>query len=98
MPEKQFKNNKIIQFPKNRNVEVIQRKRKYKSAVYFLDYLTKMGADYHIVITKADACAFFDKDELTDYVVLSSNLDKSRDVDLFQFGISIYPIKGGEFD
>jgi hypothetical protein len=97
MEGKQLGLMKVIEFPKNRQVENIERNEKLEVAIKILKLLVDEGADYHIVIDRKAANELFEG-ALREYTVITSNLEKAEDIRLRFENYSIFPLKGNELD
>lgn len=97
MKYKQLEIMKVIEFPKNREAEKIERNKKLEETIRLLSLLVDEGADYHIVIDRKAANEIFEGN-LREYTVITTNLKKSNNLILTPRNYNIYPIKGNELD
>jgi hypothetical protein len=91
---------KVIEFPKNRQVENIIRDEKLRTAVQILKFLVENDGEYHIVISRNDAEKLFDSKNLRSSTIITSNyeaIDRTA-LDYMREYFSVYPIKGNDFD
>jgi hypothetical protein len=89
---------KIIEFPKN-IIENNKRDSKFKVAFKLLKTLVDNGADFHIVVDKKDSLLLFNEEDFgsREYIILTSNLEKAKELSLENKNSCIFPIKGDEF-
>lgn len=87
----------VIDFPKNRQIEIKQINSKFDATVDILRYLVENGADYHIVIDREYAEKIFDKCKRK-YTVITSNADKAMKLVLEDENFNIYAVQGDELD
>jgi len=98
MKAEQLEIMKVIEFPKNRNVENKLRDDKLEVAIKFLKYLVGEGADFHIIIDRNAALELFeDNAKLKDYLIMTTDFEKARHIKL-DTNYKIYKIEGNEFD
>jgi hypothetical protein len=97
MEGKQLGLMKVIEFPKNRQVENIERNGKLEVAIKILKLLIDEGAGYHIVIDRKAANELFEG-VLREYTVITSNLEKTKKFALNSRNYNIYPIEGNELN
>ena len=88
---------KVIQFPKNRNIEIKKNNDKFDTAVKFLKFLVDEGADYHIIVCENDAEKLFEG-KTREYTVITSNAEKAKGLKFNDNNFTIYPISGDELD
>ena len=97
MKSEQLEIMKVIEFPKNRNVENKLRSEKLDIAIKFLKYLVDESVDFHIIIDRNAALELFeDNAKLKDYLIMTTDFEKARHIEL-DTNYSIYKIKGNEF-
>jgi len=93
---------KVIQFPKNRQVEHKIRNQKLDVAIRMLEYLVDIGADFHIVVDVEHGSELFTpKQEWrpdTQHVILSSNKEKVLKLNVNNLNSSYYCLEGNELD
>lgn len=90
---------KVIEFPKNREYEQIQRNKKLDSIQYILDLVIQEGYDFSIVIEKEIAdkiLSLEDGSEIEDILVIST--DKELNKKILRGDKTYSVINGNEFD
>ena len=106
MKTKQLEIFKVIEFPKNREMEIKQmdeecnlRNKKLEVAKAMLEILTEEKADYHIIIKKEDVLKIFENNKgCNEYLMITSNFDTAKRIKIGSKNSSVYEIKSEELD
>lgn len=98
MKDEQVKITRVIEFPKNRHIEIIRRDEKLQVAIKVLEFLVDEGADFHIVINKEDSLKLFeDNGKLREFLIMTSDADKGQGLRIESKNSTVYEIDGNEF-
>lgn len=93
---------KVIEFPKNKNIEEQKKKDKLEFVRCFLEKLVEEGFDFNIVIDEKATDKFFEiskenqKGSKRKYSVLTSNVEAVKTLSLNPSNIYVYKITGNE--
>jgi len=92
---------KVIEFPKYKIEEKVEKERldKLDVAYNMLKYLIEEGHDFHIVISADAVNELFETDKISsdDYGILTSNIDKAEKIRIKSDNAIFYQIEGDEF-
>ena len=98
MEHEQLEIMRVIQFPKNRQYENKIRNEKLEVAIRILEVLVAGDADFHIVIDSESALKIFEdnNDKSIEYLLLSTNEEKGKNVKINGDNTVMYEITGDE--
>jgi len=90
---------KVIEFPKNKNIENQLRYDKLQVAIEWLKYLHGKEVDFSILLDKHSAMELFDAktEKIKDFIIISADIQKVKSYNL-NFNYNLYEIKGTELD
>ena len=99
METKQLEIFKVIEFPKNKEMENDLKYEKLEIAIKMLKFLVDEGADFHIILNRKDTLKLFEySNNIRDYLILTSNLEIAKNLEINNKIPNLYELIGNEFD
>lgn len=90
---------KVIEFPKNRQVENQLRHKKLEVAMKLLEAIIDDGAEYHIVINREDTLKLFEySSKIGDYLIMTSDVETAKKIKIDNKKCCVFEIKGDEIE